>query len=76
MKILILKKKPTLRDRILEIINAHGGRYYGFNDLATEAHTSSSALLYALRRLSDHGYINVRPGAFRYGEKTIVELAQ
>jgi len=73
---LILKKRLTLRDRIIEILNAHGGRYYGMRDLVTEAETSTSALRYALRRLNEFGKVNITPGSAGRGNKTIVELTQ
>lgn len=73
---LILKKRPTLRDRIIEIIHAHGGRYYGFKDLKAEAQTSTSALAYSLRLLNENGTISIRRGCLGRGNKTIVELNQ
>lgn len=73
---LIIKKRLTLRDRIIQILNAHGGRYYGFKDLTAEAETSTSALRYSIQRLTELGLINVKPGTPGRGNKTIVELIQ
>ena len=75
-RILILKKRLILRDRIQQIIDAKGGQYRGFRELVDEAETSSSALAYQLRRLAERGAIRWIPGGRGLNNKTIIELVK
>lgn len=74
MRLLIVRKRPRLADRIREILAENGGRYEGLFDLALACETGAAMLRYQLRRMSVGGQVRIRPSAGGRGHKTTVEL--
>ena len=74
MRLLIVRKRPRLADRIREILSENGGRYDGIFELAADCQTGASMLRYCLRRMSAGGQVRIRPSAGGRGHKARVEL--